>query len=42
MRLRFVPVAGQQPQRTSLRWFQRNRLPTDWVAPQTPLLGRHP
>lgn len=25
-------VAGKQPRRMSLLWFQRNPLPTDWVA----------
>jgi len=25
-------LAGQQPRCTSLLWFQRNTLPTDWVA----------
>ena len=26
----------------SLLWFERNPLPTDWVAQRVPLLGRHP
>ena len=25
-------LAGQQPKCMSLLWFQRNPLPTDWVA----------
>lgn len=25
-------LAGQQPRCMSLLWFQRNPLPTDWVA----------
>ncbi|WP_414708217.1 hypothetical protein [Pusillimonas sp.] len=25
-------LAGRQPKRMSLLWFQRNPLPTDWVA----------
>ena len=32
-------LAGQQPKRTSLLWFQRNPLPTDWVAQREVVVG---
>jgi hypothetical protein len=25
-------IAGKQPRRLTLKWFQRNRLPVDWQA----------
>ena len=32
-------LAGQQPRRVSLLWFQRNPLPTDWVAQREAVAG---
>lgn len=32
-------LAGQQPRCMSLLWFQRNPLPTDWVAQQKVVAG---
>lgn len=32
-------LAGQQPRRMSLLWFQRNPLPTDWVAQREVVAG---
>ena len=32
-------LAGQQPRCMSLLWFQRNPLPTDWVAQREVLAG---
>ena len=31
--------AGKQPRRVSLLWFQRNPLPTDWVAQREVVAG---
>ena len=32
-------LAGQQPKCMSLLWFQRNPLPTDWVAQREVVAG---
>lgn len=32
-------LAGQQPKCMSLLWFQRNPLPTDWVAQRQVVAG---
>ena len=32
-------LAGQQPRCMSLLWFQRNPLPTDWVAQREVVAG---
>lgn len=32
-------LAGQQPRCMSLLWFQRNPLPTDWVAQRAVVAG---
>ncbi|MBS3910506.1 MAG: hypothetical protein KGZ70_01500 [Hydrogenophaga sp.] len=32
-------LAGQQPKCMSLLWFQRNPLPTDWVAQRKVVAG---
>jgi len=32
-------LAGQQPRCMSLLWFQRNPLPTDWVAQRDVVVG---
>ena len=32
-------LAGQQPKCMSLLWFQRNPLPTDWVAQREVVVG---
>lgn len=32
-------LAGQQPRCMSLLWFQRNPLPTDWVAQRRVVAG---
>jgi hypothetical protein len=32
-------LAGQQPRWMSLLWFQRNPLPTDWVALREAVAG---